>query len=334
MILQALNIYYDILLQDPKTDISPFGYSTVGVSFALNISARGALLDVFPLYDQVQRGKKMVDVPRPMLVPEQGKHTNKVSAFCLCDNTTYVLGISDKDESKPEYSLKRFKAFRQFNTDLLTQVDCDSARAIIAFLNKHDPSMAREHSAIARHLDALLKGSRLVFMFRGTFVHEDSIVREAWENYKFSDSGASLGQCIVTGEIAPIARLHPSVQGVRGANPTGASLVSFNERAYESYNRTKQQGLNAPTSEKAVFTYNTALKYLLSNGNLNKKNFMGDTTVVFWAESKKRAYESAFASIIDPEYVENEAAVEQGGCKIKSCRLPNTFVSRLKRPRV
>jgi CRISPR-associated protein Csd1 len=56
MILQALNRYYDILLKDPDTKIASFGYSMVGVSFALNISAQGEWLDVLPQFIQELRG--------------------------------------------------------------------------------------------------------------------------------------------------------------------------------------------------------------------------------------------------------------------------------------
>ena len=50
MILQALNRYYEILSSDPEGEIAPPDYSNVGVSFALNLSAQGDLLDVFPLF--------------------------------------------------------------------------------------------------------------------------------------------------------------------------------------------------------------------------------------------------------------------------------------------
>ncbi|MCB0232598.1 MAG: type I-C CRISPR-associated protein Cas8c/Csd1, partial [Anaerolineae bacterium] len=73
MLLQALNRYYDILLNDNSIDIAPFGYSTVGVSFALNISEQGDLLDILPQYEEVQRGKKTVEVARRMVVPAQVK---------------------------------------------------------------------------------------------------------------------------------------------------------------------------------------------------------------------------------------------------------------------
>ena len=320
MILQALNRYYDILLNDRNIEIAPFGYSTVGVSFALNISAEGELLDALPLYDQEQRGKKTVEVPRPMVVPAQVKRASNVAANFLWDNTTYVLGISDQDEAKPRYSRERFEAFRQSSSDLLSGVDSPAAHAVLAFLQQHDPSAAREHRAIASHLDALLKGGNLVFLFRGGFVHDDPVIRQAWSDH-LAEQGAEKMQCLVTGKVAPVARLHPSLKRVRNAQSSGATLVGFNAAAYESYHRS--QGQNAPVSEEATFAYTTVLNYLLSDANPNKKLFLGDTTVVYWAESENRAYEPAFAGIIDPAYVEEEVA-EQAGRKKAEAALQAT----------
>jgi CRISPR-associated protein Csd1 len=301
MILQALTRYYDILSKEPESNIAPPGYSTVGVSFALNISAQGELLDVFSLLLQEQRGKKTVDVSRRMIVPEQVKKTSGISSNFLYENSAYALGISDKDANNPEFGIKRFEAFRQFHKDLLAKADCGAARAVIAFLEGYDPLKGREHPAIANHLETFLKGGNLVFMFRGAFVHENAVIRHVWEAYKVGKD-AVMGQCLVTGEIAPIARLHASLKGIRNANPTGASLVGFNAPAYESYNR--EQGQNSPVSEKATFAYTTALNYLLSAANPNKKFTIGDTTVVYWAESEKKEYAAAFAGIFEPEYVE------------------------------
>ena len=326
MILQALNRYYDILLKDQSINIPRLGYSTVGVSFALNISAQGELLDVLPLYDQEQRGKKAVEVPRSMVVPAQVKRASNVTANFLWDNPTYVLGISDQDETKPRYSRERFEAFRQSNRDLLAGADSPAARAVLAFLHQHDPSAARGQRAIASHLDALLKGGNLVFLFRGAFVHDDPAIRQAWAD-NLAAQGAEKMQCLVTGKVAPVARLHPSLKRVRNAQPTGATLVGFNAAAYESYNRS--QGQIAPVSEEATFAYTTVLNYLLSDANPNKKLFLGDTTVVYWAESENRAYEPAFASIINPAYVEEEVT-EQVGRKKAEAEL-GAVVQKVKR---
>lgn len=302
MILQALTRYYDILSNDPESDIAPLGYSAIGISLALNISAEGELLHVLPLFQQVQVKKKLEEKPRRMIVPEQVKRAVNISANFLWDNCVYVLGISDKEAKDPDYAIKRFEAFRTLNNEILEQVNSPASKAVIAFLEKYDPITGREHLKITPHLETIVKGGNLVFMFNGKFVHEDSAIRQAWELRK-SSSDAVVGQCLITGEISPIARLHPSF-AVRGGTPTGASLISFNERAYESYNRYKGQGLNSPVSEKATFAYSTTLKYLLSSSNENKKIYIGDTTVVYWAESEEKKYAKAFLGLCEPEEVE------------------------------
>lgn len=315
MILQALNRYYDILCEDATTEIATFGYSTVGVSFALNISADGELLDVLPLFAQVQRGKKTVDVPRSMMVPAQVKRSVNVAANFLWDNATYMLGISNQDDAKPRYSRERFEAFRQMNTDLLASVDSNVARAVAAFLRQHDPMSAREHPALVNNLDALLGGGNLVFLVKGAFAHDDPGIRQAWANH-LAETGAEKMQCLVTGEASQPARLHPSLKRVRHAQPTGATLVGFNAAAYESYNRS--QGQIAPIGEEATFAYTTTLNYLLSDANPNKKFYLGDATVVYWAESANRVFESAFASIIDPAEFEQETAGQAGRKKAEA----------------
>jgi len=310
MILQALTRYYDILLKDSDHDIAPPGYSTVGVSFALNLSAQGELLDVFPLLLQVQAGKKTVERPRRMVVPEQVKRSSGVSSNFLCENSAYIFGITDKGEAA--FGIKRFEAFRHLHKELLVNADCDAARAMLAFLDGYDPSKGREHPVIAPNLETLLLGGNLVFMFRGAFVHDEPAIRQVWEGYK-AGKDVALGQCLITGEVAPIARLHASLQGIRNANPTGASLVGFNAPAYESYNR--EQGQISPVSEKAAFAYATALKYLLSSANPNKKLTIGDTTVVYWAESEKKGFADAFEGIFEPQVIEEPVIADQEGRK-------------------
>ena len=306
MILQALTRYYSILSSDPESDIAPPGYSSTGVGFALNISTKGELLDVFPLFEQVQRGKKMEDRPRRMIVPEQVKKASGIVSNFMCENGTYVLGISDSE--KPGHATKRIEEFQRFHKELLTNVNSPTAKAVIAFLENYDREKGSTHPKIAPHLETMLKGGNLVFMFNGKFAHEDIVIRQVWEAYK-AGGDAVFSQCLVTGDVAPIARLHPSLKGIRDANPTGATLVGFNARAYESYNR--EQGMNSPVSEKATFAYTTALNYLLSSTNENKKFTIGDTTVVYWAESEKKEYAKAFMGLCEPEMVEVETPAEE-----------------------
>jgi len=298
MILQALNRYYDILFNDEQLKIS-YGYTMIGVSFALNLSEEGELLDVLPLFQKVQRGKKEVEVPRSMILPQRMKRASNIAPNFLWDNNVYVLGISDRDETKPEYSCKRFEAFKELHHRLLAESSSHAARALLAFLDRHDPAQARDHPAIANYLDGLLEGGNLVFQLNGEFIQAYPELREIWEEH-YTGQEADKMQCLVTGKLAPIARLHPNIKKVRGARAGGASLISFNKNSFTSYNMT--QGQNSPVSRKAAFGYTTALNYLLSDANPNKKLFLGDTTVVYWAESENRAYEKAMADLFDPSY--------------------------------
>jgi CRISPR-associated protein Csd1 len=307
MILQALTRYYDILLKDDESDIAPPGYSSTGVSFGLNISGKGELLDVIPLFEQVQRGKKLEEKPKRMNVPEQVKKASGIASNFMCENSAYMLGISDNE--KPDYAPRRHEEFKRFHRELLAEVNSPAANAILAFLDNYDSTKGMKHPKIAPHLETLLKGGNVVFILNGKFAHVDAAVQQAWEAHKASGD-AVIGQCLVTGEIAPIARLHPSLKGIRGASAFGGSLVSFNDRAYESFNKTDLQGLNSPVSEKSAAAYTTALNYLLSSTNENKKFTIGDTTVVYWAESEHKGYARAFMGLCEPEIVEVSAEEE------------------------
>ena len=94
-------------------------------------------------------------------------------------------------------------------------------------------------------------------------------------------------QCLVTGKPASIPAIHPAIKGVRGAQATGAALVSYNSPAFESYEKT--QNYNGPVGEYAVFAYTTALNSLLADRN--HVQVIGNTTVVCWAEGGEEAYQ-------------------------------------------
>lgn len=333
MVLQALNRYYDILLTDSESGVAPPGYCSVTINFALNLSADGELLEIIPLTHPEQRGKKMKEVPTRMIVPEAVKRSSGISPNAFWDNCTYVLGISDKDADQPDYAETRHQEFCEFNQDLLKGVDCSEAHALLGFLEHWDIKTAREHPAVARYLDALLKGGNLVFKLDGTlgYIHEAREIRDAWEAHNSAKIDKPVGQCLVTGEIGPVAILHPSLKGIKGANPTGASLVSFNNRAYESFNWTNGQGLNSPVSEKAVFAYTTALNYLLSPDNKNRKLSLGDATVVYWAESSDPVYTSTFQGMIDPDWKFQEDKDQETTRDARSERLLAEIADKVQR---
>lgn len=309
MILQSLYNYYQILLSDPPEDveIAEPGYSNAPVSYALNLSEQGELLDIIPLSVPVQQGKKTVDRPKRMNVPEQVKRSVNVAANFLCDNAAYVLGLTGKEAKDPAYAQKRFEAFQELNIEILEKANSPSARAVIAFLKQHNPQTASQHSVIARHLEGLLEGGNLIFQVRGKNVLDDPEIRRVWEESRTGQQATEM-QCLVTGQKEPVARLHPDIKGVPGAQTKGASLVSFNLDAFTSYG--KEQGANSPISQRVASGYGVALNYLLSRQNPNRPIFFGDTTVVYWADAPDKRYASAFYSFLNPEFQQEQEESE------------------------
>ena len=318
MILQSLYNYYQILRKDPDVEIAEPGYSNAPVSYALNLSEQGDLLDIIPLSVPVQQGKKTVERPRRMNVPEQVKRSVNIAANFLCDNAAYVLGLTGKEAKDPAYAQKRFEAFRELNIAILEKANSPAACAVIAFLKKHNPQTASQHPVIANHLEGLLEGGNLIFQVQGEDVLDDPKIRQAWEEEYKTRQKAVVMQCLVTGEIEPIERLHPDIKGVRDAQSKGASLVSFNLDAFTSYGR--EQGCNAPVSKQVASGYGVALNYLLSNQNPNRKIHFGDTTVVYWADTTDKRYASAFYSFLNPEFQKEEENAEETKGKRKRAK--------------
>ena len=114
--------------------------------------------------------------------------------------------------------------------------------------------------------------------------HDDPSVSAWWDAQREAESGGGeLGHCLVSGEERLLARLHPKIKGVAGAQSAGAAIVSFNDDAYESYG--KRQSYNAPVSKDVSVRYATALNALLDGPMRRKHRFtLGDTTVAFWTE--------------------------------------------------
>jgi CRISPR-associated protein Csd1 len=131
-----------------------------------------------------------------------------------------------------------------------------------------------------------MKDTNVVFALEserriGIYLHDRQEARAIWARL-CSEGAKSHAACLVTGEGGPVARLHPAIKGVWGAQTAGASIVSFNLDAFESYGH--EQGDNAPVCEVAAFAYTTALNKFLSPGSRNRVQ-IGDASTVFWADA-------------------------------------------------
>ena len=163
MILQALTDYYRVLEQAGKIDAP--GWAPVKVSYALLLSENGTLEQVIDIQTEQPRGKKMASAPQILSLPAPVKRTVGVAANFLCDNAGYLLGIDSK--GKPQRTRECFEASRSLHEQLLAGVDSPAARAVAAFFRSWDPETAREHPALAEHLEDILSGGNLIFRTTG-----------------------------------------------------------------------------------------------------------------------------------------------------------------------
>ncbi len=288
MILQALVQLYEDLAAQGK--VAPPGWGPAKISYALCIDREGHLTEVVSLQEERQSGEKTVLGPRDMELPAAVKRASNIAPNFLWDNSGYLLGIDDK--GKPERSKKCFEACRQLHHCVLDGVDTPAARAILAYFDHWEPPAA-DDPRLARYMEALLGGANLVFRIDNAFPQDDPAIRAAWQAYYDKEEGAVM-QCLVTGIEGPVASIHPSVQGVRGAQSSGAALVSFNAPAFCSYGQ--EQSLNAPVSRYAAFAYTSALNYLLADRN--SVQTIGDATVVCWARGADPAYQAFSAAVL------------------------------------
>ena len=292
MILQALVRHYEQLAQ--KGRIASPGWQSVKVSYAIRLDEDGTLRAVEDLREEVPSGKKTVLAPRIMKVPEQVKRARAIAPNFLCDNAAYMLGVDSK--GKPEWAISCFEACAQWHREALGDVPHPVAQAILRFFDTWNPAQASEHPLIAPLLKELA-AANLIFQVGLAYAQDVPEIAEAWNQaYRAPAEGVKTMRCLVTGEATEVARLHPAIKGVQDAQTMGASLVSFNAPAFESYAHDGGQGLNAPVGRYAAFAYGAALNHLLADRE--HRMHLGDSTIVFWAEDAEDAYADLFSAVL------------------------------------
>lgn len=278
MILHALHDYYRRKQRsdNPKDRLPAFGLEEKEIPFIIEIDDEGGFVNL----SDTRSGEGKKKTGQRFLVPQGVKKTSGVAANLLWDNAEYVLGIDTR--GKPERVAQQRAAFRNRLDELPQQLRADAGlRAVRAFLDRLDMAALESHTT----WDEILATNPLMsFRLHGDVelvCQRPAVAAAAAANA--SDETAPAGICLVTGERSPIERLHPAIKGVWGAQTSGANIVSFNCRAFESYGKTERQGENAPVGKPAVFAYTTALNHLLARDSRQRVQ-VGDASTVFWAE--------------------------------------------------
>lgn len=276
MILRALYEYYQRKAVDPNSAIAPEGWEWKEIPYLIVINSKGRFVAI----NETREGEGRVKRAKKFLVPQSVKRTGGTNANLLWDNIEYALGANPRQRNDVAV---RHRAFKQRILGELGEKSIDSVKALMNFLSS-DPVKQIEKTISSDLWKQMLEENPFVTFKLDGEEHATLCddIRNDWKPTSRGNGGGGL--CLITGESdVDIARLHPSIKGVRGTNTQGGSLVSFNLAAFNSYGKT--QNYNSPMSESATFAYTTALNLLLGKDSQNKA-FAGDATTVFWAEKK------------------------------------------------
>ncbi|MDP8236122.1 MAG: type I-C CRISPR-associated protein Cas8c/Csd1 [Candidatus Erginobacter occultus] len=292
MILQSLYQLYERLRQEKNYRIAPPGYSLQKIVFRVVLHPDGKL---HAIEDARIKGNHGRLLPHQLQVPGSSHQPGSgFSPLFLWDKPDYMLGYKN-DDVNPDRTTGAFKSFRERHLARRDEIRSDSYQAVCNFLELWQLVQASDWPVLQE-----VGPGYGVFQIIGQtgFVHEDPVVQDWWSNSYSEDEESHKGQCLITGDLAPIARLQHKIKKVGSQGES--QIVSFNDSAFESYG--KSQSFNAPISEAAAFRYATALNALL-DGPMNYKHrfILGDATVVFWTE-KPTNTEDIFAIFAEGKF--------------------------------
>lgn len=262
---------------DRRSDAPPFGYSTEKIGFVVTLRADGT-----PAHPIDLRADDRKRTPAAIIVPQAVKRASGIAPNFLWDKTAYALGVTAGEGRR---TAQEHEAFKARHRDWLAGTNDPGLIAFLGFLDRWTPE---DFAALS--WDESLRDQNVVFALASdwdgvSFLHTRLAAKAAWTR-KAGAEAADPKVCLVSGEPGPVARLHPSIKGVWGAQSSGASLVSYNVEASESYGH--EQGDNAQISEAAAFAYTTALNIFLGRDGGHRIQ-IGDASTVFWAECDAEA---------------------------------------------
>jgi CRISPR-associated protein Csd1 len=295
MILQALKEYYDRKAADPESDIAPEGFERKEIPFLIVLDSEGRFVSLEDTREQ--KGRKLVG--KAYLLPRSRSRSGSRSyetTFLLWDHWGYLLGHPETDSK----SRKQHEAWLSSLDSLPTDLQADVGVGAIRKFYRSDgvkAVMAAPNWANC----AALPSCNMTFKLAGDLEpvpcrpavreHVRHITSEVSPDDESGESDEKTGRCMVTGEMAEIARVH----GRTPISKDSKSLVGFQRNSgYDSYG--KEQGYNAPVGKGAEFAYVTALNTLLKSTTTRMR--VGDATAVFWsAKTTESGFDEFFGEL-------------------------------------
>ena len=288
---------------DSQQETVTSGCGMIEFAYLVHIDKRGRFLDLISLIDDKKRGKLFL---APALVQRSGTKAWQI-ANTGWDYREFVLGVpkagsggvvTDKDVDGAKKKLKTFReAIATLASELSGKAKAE-AEAILAFYTneeyekvKSDPLFDECKTRVKCCLSFKVGDDETPFASRPEVLAYAG--KAPTSKTTDDDSEGLYGRCLITGEKAPIARLHP-VTNIPGSK-SNAKIASWQVQCgYDSYGHVK--GENAPVSVKAAEMYGRAFDALKKSGRNTIS--LGFDTCMYWTLPENRGYEDLVKDLI------------------------------------
>ncbi|MDL1967917.1 MAG: type I-C CRISPR-associated protein Cas8c/Csd1 [Deltaproteobacteria bacterium] len=295
MIFQSLITLYDRLAKSDD-EVPPYGFSVEDIGFVITIDKTGNLIGQ-PEDLRIKIKANTFDfcksvVPYSNKVDVRSGNASTTPNF-IVDKVDYVFGMSGKSKKEVYH-----ESFKKRIDDVCGVSKDDGVLAVRSFLSSWNPENSGELEGWKEMCG--IHGKWVAFRLQGDskFIHERLDVKKLWSDF-IAKKEFPQGISFLDGGVHD---LQPQYAQFKFGS--GASLVSFNEVAYESYR--KRKGENAPISVEAEFKSSSALKFLLRSKTQRIR--IGDAVTVFWAE-RASPVEIFFGQVMNPSVEDRGAAI-------------------------
>jgi len=292
MIFQSLISLYDRL----GKAVPPYGFSVEDIGFVITIDKEGNL--VGQPEDLRTKIKANTYDFRTSIVPYTNQVNVRANAAAttpnfMVDKADYVFGMSGNSKKDVHHG-----SFKKLIDEVCGESRDEGVLAVKSFLsgwNQEDSVKLRDWKEMSG-----IYGKWVAFRLQGDsqFIHDRPEVTRLWSKFVKMEEFPR-GVSFLDGKDHD---LQPQYAQFKFGS--GASLVSFNEVAYESYG--KKKGENAPISVEAEFKSSSALKFLLRSKTQRIR--IGDAVTVFWAE-RASPVEPFFGQVMNPSIEDQAAAI-------------------------
>lgn len=276
------------------------GFAPKDARWAISVSGCGEFLGVVELGDAALRRNRGKTFPKaPDLTLGELIAGGETRSHFLIDTLAVVAGFGNpaaKLGQKRRYFIALLKE---------ASVSMPVLSAAAAVL-ENEAAMSRLRRQLSE--EKAKPTDKATLLIDGAFPVECTDWHDWWRAFRagLSRSKGPAGKmvCFLTGEPVEPAATHPKINGLPGANPSGAPLVACYREAFESYGL--KQSANAAMSEWVAKTYQAGLNDLIRRHSTK----LGDAFVVHWYRSAVPAEDDPLAWLDEsPQTAEADARI-------------------------